>query len=406
MSGTLLGRKWRIAIISAAILSFAAKTVININTYGSTDALLWETNLQELHQGGALALYRNGTILRDMGVAYHFEVFNHPPFIIHLLSWWGALAKSSGLPLRFWVRFTCAVADLASIFLLLAIVLSRRIPVHAASLMLIAASPVSLMISGFHGNVDPIMLAFLLLSLYLLEVDSVWLAGAALGTAVNIKIVPLLFAPAMFLSLPRRKGVTFVLGAAVMLAIGSVPFLFEDPLLIATNVFGYSPQSGMWGLSSLILALWSKSAFRVFALVSRPVLLLSLGVLSLWMNSWTRKPALFAQCGFLAFFVLAASPGFGVQYLVWLVPWTCLLRFREALAFHAAAGIFLFVYYSRGAGGFPWYLANSAKIPVWNSSLILIGLVCWLVVCSLLVVLGMRLRAVSLTNTKGTPLCS
>jgi hypothetical protein len=381
--------------MAAAVLSFAAKIAININTYGSTDALLWATNLQSLHDSGALALYRGGTILRDAGGAYHSEIFNHPPFMIHLLSWWGGLADLSGLPLRFWMRLTCAAGDLASVFLLLGILFRRRIPFHPAALLLAVASPVSLMVSGFHGNTDPIMVALLLLSLYLLETGPAWLAGAALGMAVNIKIVPLLFAPAIFLFLRGKKRVEFAGGAAAMFVVCSLPVLAQDPTLVWKHVFGYSPQSGMWGLSALILGLGTDAGFQVYTSIAKAVLLGLVSAASIWMNWGERRLPPLVQCGFLALLLLAMSPGFGVQYLAWLVPWTCLLRFREALAFHVAGGVLLFVYYTRASQGFPWYMANSAKTPVWNESLILLGLVCWLVICCLVILFGLRLRKTS-----------
>ena len=392
MAGSLSGGRLLIAITAAAILSFAAKAFVNLETYGSTDALVWETNLQELRGSGALALYRNGAVLRDAGVPYHSEVFNHPPFMIHLLSWWGGLANVSGLPLRFWIRLTCAAADLASAFLLLGLLGRRQIAFEPAALLLAVASPISLMISGFHCNTDPIMVALLLLSLYLLETAPAWLAGAALGIAVNIKIVPALFAPVIFLFLRGRKGIAFLAGAGGLFVIGSLPFLAEDPLLVWKHVFGYSPQSGNWGVPALLLGLGVEAGVRVYASLLKACLLGLVLAASLWMNWRERRPPLLAQSGLLMFLLLALAPGFGVQYLAWAVPWTCLLRFREALAFHGAAAVFLFVYYTRGAGGFPWYLANSAKIPAWNEPVILFGLVCWLVICCLLLVFGTRVK--------------
>ena len=51
--------------------------------------------------------------------------------------------------------------------------------------------PTSIMISGFHGNTDPLMIALLLLSVYLIEADAPsWIAGATMGLATNVKVVP------------------------------------------------------------------------------------------------------------------------------------------------------------------------------------------------------------------------
>ena len=389
----VMHRRWLLAIMTAAALAFATKVAITSNTYGATDALLWETNLQTLHHDGALALYRNGTILREAGVTYHSEVFNHPPFMVHLLISWSWLSDVSGLPLRFWLRFTCAVADLASLILLVGILTHSSVAFQPAVLFMLAASPVSVLISGFHGNTDPIMVAFLLLSLYLLATERpAWLAGAALGMAISIKIVPVIFTPAIFLFLRGRKRVEVLGGAAGVFIIGSLPMIAQDPLLIWSRVFGYSPQTGIWGLSRFVFALAPESWLEVYARLARVVLLGLLVVCSVWMNTKKRRPPLALQCGFLAVLLLALTPGFGVQYLAWIVPWTAVLTFRQALAFHAASGFFLFSYYNCGAHGFPWYLANSAKTQVWYGSVILLGLLCWLIICILVILFARKLE--------------
>jgi len=390
---SFLSRRWLIAIIAAAALSFAAKVAISVNTYGSTDALIWETNLQEFHHNGALALYRTGTILRKAGVDYHSAIFNHPPFMFHMLSWWSWLSDVSGLPLRFWLRFTCTVADLVSVVLLAGILSQSHVPFQPAVLFMLAASPVSVMISGFHGNTDPIMVAFLLLSLYLLETERpLWLAGAALGMAMNIKIVPAIFTPTIFLFLRGRQRREFFGGAAGMFIIGSLPMIAQDPLLIGTHVFAYTPQTGMWGLSRFVFALGAGAQLQVYARVGKVALLSLLVVSSIWMNARKRKPPLPVQCGLLALIFLALTPGFGVQYLAWIVPWTSVLTFRQALAFQATSTSFLLSYYNRGSHGFPWYLANSLTTPVWYGSVIFLGLLCWLTICFITIFFARKLK--------------
>jgi hypothetical protein len=59
-----LSRRWLVAIVTAAILSLGIKVAIASLTFGSTDALLWEANLQQLRKAGPVALYVNGTVLR------------------------------------------------------------------------------------------------------------------------------------------------------------------------------------------------------------------------------------------------------------------------------------------------------------------------------------------------------
>jgi len=376
-----LSRHWLAAILIAAALSFVGKVTIASRTFGATDALLWEANLQQLREAGPLSLYENGTVLRtDDGTFYHSEVFNHPPFMIRLLSLGGWLSRQTQMPLRFWLRVACAVADLASTMLILGIMSRSQLPSFPVALFLVAASPISLLISGFHGNTDPIMIALLLLAVYLAHGGDSWQAGAALGLAAGIKIVPMLFAPALALSLPGRKRAAFVACAIGVFFAGSLPLVIDHPRLIWSHVFGYTPQTGIWGISRFVAAFGTQAQAQTYAHFAKGTLLLVLGAVSLWLNLRKPQSPIVLQCGLLAFVLVSLTPGFGVQYLAWLAPWACLLNARQAAAWHGIGGLFLTWYYTRAAHGFPWYLANSAATQVWSGSLIFVGLLCWLVI--------------------------
>ncbi|MDP9054775.1 MAG: DUF2029 domain-containing protein [Acidobacteriota bacterium] len=380
-----LSRRWLMAIVTAAILSLGGKVAIAAWTFGSTDALLWEASLRQLREAGPVALYEDGTVLRtDEGTAYHTEVFNHPPLMVRLLSLGGWIAGQTRIPLHVWLRVVCAIADFAGILLILGIIRQARLPISPAAMFLVAASPISLLISGFHGNTDPIMMFLLLLAVYLLSRDAPLRAGAALGLAVGIKIVPLLFAPALAFSLPARKRGVFLAGAIGVFLAGLFPLAFDHPHLIWSHVFGYSPQTGIWGISRLVAAFGTETLVREYARLAKGVLLVLLGAASIGLNLYRPGATpVVLQCGLLAFILLSLTPGFGVQYLAWLIPWVFLLTWRQAVAFHSVGGLFLAWYYTRGANGFPWYLANSATTQVWNGSLVFVGLLCWLVVVSL-----------------------
>jgi hypothetical protein len=375
-----LSRRWQVTILIAAALSLIGKVTIASRTIGSTDALLWEASLRQLRESGAAALYENGSILRRGGIPYHAEVFNHPPFTLRLLSVGGWVADKTRLPLRFWLRVACALADLASTMLACLILRAARLSFSPLALLLTAASPVSLLISGFHGNTDPLMMAMLLLAVYQVQSGAAWRAGAALGLAASIKIVPLLFLPALALTLPGRKRTLLLAGAAGVFLAGSLPLAAERPGLIWRHVFGYAPQTGIWGISRLVAAFGTEAQTEAYAHFAKLALLLLLGWVSVWLGLRKPQPPIALQCALLAFLLLSLTPGFGVQYLTWLVPWACLLSGRQAAAFHGIGGLFLACYYTRAAHGFPWNMADSAATPVWYGSLIAAGLLCWLAI--------------------------
>ena len=83
--------------------------------------------------------------------------------------------------------------------------------------------------------------------------------------------------------------------------------------------------------------------------------------------------------GFVMSLFLVLTPGFGIQYLVWVLPWIVTLG-TELLWVHSiAASVFMLHVYTKWSGGFPWYLADSTYGVSWSGFLVWHELLCWLV---------------------------
>jgi len=93
---------WLTYIVRAAAAAFAIKIYIALTTYGSNDVLSWELFIATKRLYGGMGLY------------YRVEQFNHPHFIIHLLSFLGFLQDSISFPFPFWLRLPAIFADLAA----------------------------------------------------------------------------------------------------------------------------------------------------------------------------------------------------------------------------------------------------------------------------------------------------
>jgi hypothetical protein len=107
------------------------------------------------------------------------------------------------------------------------------------------------------------------------------------------------------------------------------------------------------------------------------------------------------RAGFLLFLFLSLTPGFGVQYLAWLVPWVVVLGERVTGVYYLAGTTFLLAYYTTAAGRFPWYLANSLERTAWTPAVIYLGLVCWIVICCIALIYVRSLRAARADPTCG-----
>jgi len=156
-------RRFACAAIAASIL----KIFISLYTVGTNDSLTWDHDLAKLRAENFAQLYRDGVqYSSSSGWVYPRQEFVHPPAVVSGLRALGALQDATGLPLRFWLRLTCALADLGT----LVVVWMRFGAFRNGNLVtLMAVSPISILISGFHANTDPIMVFFLIASVFLVE---------------------------------------------------------------------------------------------------------------------------------------------------------------------------------------------------------------------------------------------
>lgn len=384
-------RAWAVAIGVAALLALATKLTIALRTYGTNDVSYWLWFLEQLRAAGGVGLYHasdpsNGT-----------KFFNHPPFMIHVLRALDWLSTATPLPFPFWLRLPAIVADLASLVLVWRL-LAREPGERPAplALLLLAVAPPSIMISGFHGNTDPVMTGFVVLTIYLLARRyPAWAAGIAFGMGMNIKIVPAILVPALLLALPDfRRRAQFALAAGLTFLVGSLPTLLHDPVFIVRRVFGYGSFGGHWGISRLLAHYLPEGdpLIDTYTRIGRFIVIGALLAATLWLHTRPRPVPLLRQCGLLLFLFLALAPGFGVQYLAWLIPWVVVLGAGAAALFYAASGVFLFLVYTYWSRGFPWYLADSVSVGLWRGPATVAEVATWLTIVALTIAQGVAIH--------------
>jgi len=404
-----MSRNRRVAVFVAASLAFLFKLYLALYTEGTLDAAAFADHLAKIEEFGGTGVYRVGGAFNNP--------FNSPPFVIHFLKAIGWLTGATGLPFAFWLRLPCILADACSLFLIWKLLersslrrdssTRRDAPpatrdgapatraVTPLLLIAFALSPVSIIISGFHGNTDPVMIFFVLLSAYLLETrGGVRLAAIAFGLALNIKVAPLIFAPALCFYLPgTRKRIEYFGLATLVFLCGSLPYLLSDPALIARSVFGYSSIYGHWGWTHLA-ATWFPHSLRfarpphdvvgahaVAAAAGKWLMFAFIVAAALWLNRRPNKPPLTLQLGLAAALFLFLTPGFGAQYLFWLTPWVVFLGLRACLVYYLAAGLYLAVEYScyiyRAAPPFYCVQPLTASLPLICWASIFVILICY-----------------------------
>ncbi len=350
----------------AAMLAFILKLVLAAFTTGSNDARTWERDLIALRTAGFAELYRSGVqYASPAGRISQRQAFVHPPAVLHGLRLLGLLQDTSGWPLRFWLRAACGFADLGTLMLL-----RSMFPERHSALLLFAIAPVSILISGFHGNTDPLMMFFLAAAVCFAERGRVTGSAVAFGAACSVKLVPLIFAPAILMR-SRTSAARLLwcgIGLAVWMAL-AMPFIVQEPGLILSRMLAYSGASGLWGFS-LISTLADASPYYLPG--AKWVAVVTAASLPLF---YRRR--LFEQIGLSAFCFILLSPGFGLQYLDWTIPWALVLpRCRMILYLSVTAGFALAVYAAAAVeadSGLYADLLDPARFPV----LILMGIACW-----------------------------
>jgi Glycosyltransferase family 87 len=296
--------------------------------------------------------------------------------MIHVVLFWDRLENVTGLPLQFWMRFTCALADFGTVLLVWRLSLRRPgFIIDTKTLILLAACPISLMISGFHGQIDPIMVFFLVASVYFVEARKASMAGLFFGLAMCVKVVPILFALCFVLTIggvwPR---VRFAGISAATFGLAGTPYFAQywRDLLHAVATYNSFP----WVASGILASLGiGPTAHKIgfFALIVG---------LSVFMNIPPKRVPLFIQVGAVAALFLAVAPGFSIQYFVWAVPWVAGLGAWTAAIYYLLPGAFLARLYTLWCGGLPWYAAtDTSSASRAGASDVALAVLSWLAVC-------------------------
>ena len=368
----------------AVCLALLGVTVLKIlwalNSAGSVDVVLFYNFGKGVEQYGLTEIYQMD------------ERFNHTPLTGAFAWLLFHFVGNDKLQFAFLLRLTSILADIAVVAALLRWRAKLgNLPVWWA-LIIFAASPVSLMVSGFHGNVDPIMVALLFLATVAAANERPMLCGLLFGLASNVKIVPIIVSPVFFFFWLGRPNpgpglLRFMLSSgAVMLAGWALP-LVVCPRDYLHNVFGYGSTWGVWGLPYLLRQTgWEevqKIDFKgltgtqhMLAAVLKFTAIAGIAAIG-WLRRKVAPAELAATIGmaWLVFFIFA--PGVGVQYMVWAAPFLLLLSARGYAAITAASAVFLFSFYhSTSDGRWPWFFAfpRGPETPIWSAW----GVLAWL----------------------------
>jgi 4-amino-4-deoxy-L-arabinose transferase-like glycosyltransferase len=238
-----VGRR-RVVVLVCALVTTVAKLRLAATTQGTADVLY---HFPEFAEGvdnlGPIDIYST-----------HFTVpYNHPPLIGWVLVAVNRISHH-GLAFRFLIRVPASVADVLTALIVFELVRLRRSVTEAtAAAVIVAVSPVLIVVSGFHGNTDPVFVMFILLSAYFVVNDRPFWSGASAAIAISIKLVPVVALPVLAAAVlrDRRRLIGATAGfLAVLLPLWG-PVILRQWSGFKRNVLDYKglyPKAGRWGI--------------------------------------------------------------------------------------------------------------------------------------------------------------
>ena len=338
---------------------------------GTVDASNWFRHILYVEQLGVLRSYQASRLI------------NHPSFGLEIAYWSWKIGGKLGLHFFDAFRILTSAADVVTALALVAI--ARRVGMKPAWVALVFfLSPASIFISAFHCNSDPLMVMFVVLALLATMQGRPILAGVLIAAAVGIKIIAFAALPLLLFGFRGWKARAKFLGAAAVVgAIVFVPPVIASGWIAIRNVFGYTGWRGAWGIHLLLNVIglvFPQIVPEDSAIWITPLLIVAM--LGLWaVEAWRARDSaieperLIRVVGLAFLLVLFLGPGFGVQYLMWILPYPALLLRRvPTLIVHGLLSAFLFAVYTSWSHGWPWLWASGSSNPPWVAML---GLVAW-----------------------------
>jgi hypothetical protein len=342
------------------VAALAIRLALIATTFGSTDALL-------------LMSYTHLAERFGIGPAYQHALYlNHPPLAGVLMMAADRIGSAVGLEFPDAYRLLQTLADCISALILYKLGRSRE------AALFFFASPAAIFLSGFHCNSDPTMIALLLGSVFTTS-------GTLFALASGMKIAPLPLAPFFLINLGWRRRAFFLLSAATAMVLIFVPAVITGGITVLRNVFLYSGSGYEWGFCGIGFLLRNREWADLYVHYGRFIVIVAL--IALFLFYWKRPAPLPAMIGVALLTMNFFAPAFGVQYLVWPLPFLLFALPRKwAYSLNVALSLFVFATYTIWSGEFPWWFANAASPDINRRLIALLALPLWLLYGATIVV--------------------
>jgi hypothetical protein len=225
-----------------------------------------------------------------------------------------------------------------------------------------ACSPLPILVSSVHGQAEPFCFLFCLGAFAVIlragpQISGrrAAVAGLLFGVAVAAQTWPVVFGPALLLALPAwRRRAQFTAGAAAIVALlfVTLPVTVGTPVAklayIATQFVDTRPSFGNWGWSGVWLTVhptklpvWQDPLWLNAGSIGTKLAIVG-ALLAVW---WWRRGHPLDIATATTTTLLALTPSFGTQYLVWQAPSATARPARLSILLQIVLGAFAAIFY-------------------------------------------------------------
>jgi len=257
---------------------------------------------------------------------------NYPPLWVIIVKGLDWFSLATGLPLHGLVKLPAIAAD-AGIGLLIYHMTVRQGCSHQEAVRQSNRylwNPLVIIFSCYHGQIESVFLAFILLTVLTIpdvQSSSRWFWSFFwLGTGIAIKHPPLVLLPFFLLHTGTLKQAILACVACALPFLLSLPFFSLEELNSFFRVVShYSGIYGLWGYSSIIHNLSLNIPLPVIHVLdiwlqrAGPWIVVP-GVMAVTWKCWCEHRPIFQSITIIWLAVFLMSSGFGIQYLLWVVP--------------------------------------------------------------------------------------
>jgi Gpi18-like mannosyltransferase len=382
-------------VCSVAFVTLFLKLTLSYLVYGTNDITYWQYFLEVIMGSGSFKIYSL------------VGFYNHPPLMSWILPVLAHISKISGLSFPFVFRLMPIIADFFCVLVIWELLSAEKIKMRILLCVLCSINPVNFLISGFHGNTDPVFIFLVFLTIYFIEKKNIVGAGLGYGLSLCVKIVPIIVLPVFFFYFRDKKDrVRFLFYSALIPLLVFLPYLLIDFHSVTKNIFAYGSQPGIWGIPFLLNNIFNNSGmnpkasgfsydiFLAYNNYGKVILLFLIFGLSGFLMA-RRNAGLIEGCFSVFAVFLSFTVGFGVQYLAWLSYFAILVMPRLSVVYLVIGEIFLIRIYSFWGARIPPYYANADAVGPWIGFDKVIGLFLWVIVVIMLIKVLSRFITVS-----------